>query len=202
MRAPRSDKQLAAASRRGDLLVGSRNVHLAFSTSWQHAKACPPLAGRICDLSLRLAVSRLEGGVSGPASVSLSHLLTASRYVERNAARAGLEGPRGRAEDWRWSSLWRWRFGDAEATEMLSPWPVPASRVRDPDRSNRARQWLPTVNTPMNERELEALRTEAQRGRPCGSTAWVERMTCPRGLGAFRSRRSRGGTGTRTTYLH
>lgn len=32
------------------------------------------------------------------------HLLTVCRYVERNALRAGLVR---RAEDWRWSSLWR-----------------------------------------------------------------------------------------------
>jgi putative transposase len=35
-----------------------------------------------------------------------SHFLTVCRYVERNALRAELVG---RAEDWRWGSLWRWR---------------------------------------------------------------------------------------------
>ena len=35
------------------------------------------------------------------------HFLTVCRYVERNACRANLVA---RAEDWRWGSLWRWRF--------------------------------------------------------------------------------------------
>src|SRR5262249_54296233 len=38
------------------------------------------------------------------------HFLTVARYVERNAARSGLVT---RAEDWRWSSLWRRRHDDA-----------------------------------------------------------------------------------------
>jgi putative transposase len=33
------------------------------------------------------------------------HFLTVARYVERNALRGGLVR---RAEQWRWSSLWRW----------------------------------------------------------------------------------------------
>ena len=39
------------------------------------------------------------------------YLWTVCRYVERNALRAGLCE---RAEEWRWSSLWRREFGDAE----------------------------------------------------------------------------------------
>ncbi|HOW72629.1 MAG TPA: transposase, partial [Phycisphaerae bacterium] len=36
------------------------------------------------------------------------HFLIVCRYVEANAFRAGLVG---RAEDWRWCSLWAWRMG-------------------------------------------------------------------------------------------
>ncbi|MBU6481600.1 MAG: hypothetical protein KGS09_13765 [Nitrospirae bacterium] len=39
------------------------------------------------------------------------HLLTVCRYVERNAVRAGLVE---RGEVWRWSSLWRTTYGDAQ----------------------------------------------------------------------------------------
>jgi putative transposase len=47
------------------------------------------------------------------------HLLTACRYVERNALRAGLVS---HAEAWRWSSLWR-RMQHCD-DQLLSPWPV------------------------------------------------------------------------------
>ncbi|MCE5267945.1 MAG: hypothetical protein LLG00_08670 [Planctomycetaceae bacterium] len=87
------------------------------------------------------------------------HLLAVLRYVERNALRAGLVE---RAEDWRWSSLWRWRH--PEVTEDVPPltnWPV-----------ERPRQWLQRVNRPQSEAELDALHTSVQRGRPFGSAVW------------------------------
>src|SRR5438876_1781806 len=46
------------------------------------------------------------------------HLYAVLRYVERNALRAGLVE---RAEDWRWGSLWRRRYGEVD---LLHPWPV------------------------------------------------------------------------------
>src|SRR5665213_2164374 len=55
-----------------------------------------------------------------------SHFLTVARYVERNALRANLVG---RAQDWRWSSLWRrvGPGGDASGVPLpLTPWPVGA----------------------------------------------------------------------------
>jgi len=105
-----------------------------------------------------------------------AHLLSVCRYVERNAARAGLFGSGGRAEDWRWSSLWRWRYGDAEAKAMLSPWPISASGVDDPARFNRPRQWLRTVNTPISEAELKALRLAARRGGGRFTASLIERL--------------------------
>ena len=57
------------------------------------------------------------------------HLLTVLCYVERNALRAGLVE---RAEDWRWSSLWRWRHPEVtDDVPLLTPWPI-----------ERPRQWL------------------------------------------------------------
>ena len=69
-----------------------------------------------------------------------AHFPTVCRYVERNAGRAGLVE---RAEDWPWSSLWRWRnpaeaaardAGDPDSPTprppapplTISPWPLPA----------------------------------------------------------------------------
>ncbi len=105
-----------------------------------------------------------------------AHFLAVCRYVERNAVQARLVE---RAEDWRWSSLWRWKFGDDDARSILSPWPLGDSRG---DRFNRPRQWLRTVNTPMSDAKLEGLRTSTERGRPYGSPRWVDRMVARHGL--------------------
>ena len=87
------------------------------------------------------------------------HLLTVLAYVERNALCAGLVQ---RAEDWRWSSMWRWQHADVtEDVPPLTNWPV-----------DRPRHWLLQVNRPQAEQELESLQTAVQRGRPFGSEIW------------------------------
>ena len=96
------------------------------------------------------------------------HLLTVCRYVERNALRARLVE---RAEGWRWSSLWRRQFGDAEARALLSDWPLP-----------RPRDWAARVNRPERKEELEALRGSVNKGRPFGSDEWVARTVKRLGL--------------------
>jgi len=104
------------------------------------------------------------------------HLLTLCRYVERNAARAELVV---RAEDWRWSSLWRSRQAQPSRVEesplplVLSDWPIPGGRPK---------QWLRTVNTPLTLAELEALRSSIRRARPYGSPAWQARQVSRFGL--------------------
>ncbi len=90
------------------------------------------------------------------------HFLTVARYVERNALRAKLVK---RAEQWQWSSLWRWAQGDPKLLAFLSDWPV-----------KRPRQWVGWVNRPETASELEDLRCSAQRGRPFGSEGWVVRI--------------------------
>jgi putative transposase len=97
-----------------------------------------------------------------------THFLTVVRYVERNALRAGLVG---RAEEWRWSSLWRREQGNRRARAFLSEWPV-----------NRPRNWIAWVNQPETEAELEVLRRSVQRGRPFGGETWVHRMAKRLGL--------------------
>ena len=97
-----------------------------------------------------------------------AHFLTVVRYVERNALRAGLVD---RAEEWRWSSLWRRERGDKKARAFLSEWPM-----------NRPRNWVAWVNQPETEAELEVLRRSVQRGRPFGGETWVARMAKRLGL--------------------
>ncbi len=113
------------------------------------------------------------------------HFRTVCRYVERNAARASLVQ---RAEQWRWSSLWRWVRGvhglaDGDGPPLvLSPWPTPSGTATATDGSGRPRRWLRTVNMPLAAAELEALRIAAYRCRPFGGPASVERMIRTHGL--------------------
>ena len=51
------------------------------------------------------------------------HFLVVGRYVERNPLRAGLVK---RAENWKWSSLWRRERGSPSERGLLSEWPVQA----------------------------------------------------------------------------
>ena len=106
------------------------------------------------------------------------YLTSVCRYVERNALRANLVK---KAEDWRWSSLWRWHSGTAEQKRLLSRWPVPGGR--------RPPKWLERVNRPHGEAELEALRRAVNRGQPYGSESWTRRMSDQFGLeSTFRPR--------------
>ena len=96
------------------------------------------------------------------------HLLSVCRYVERNALRAALCQ---RAEQWRWSSVWRRQCGDAECQAVLSEWPIGVPN-----------DWLRRLNRTQSQRELEALRRCANRGQPYGSDRWVDRITKRFGL--------------------
>ena len=96
------------------------------------------------------------------------YFLTVCRYAERNPLRANLVS---QPDEWRWSSLWRWKHGDAEARKLLSEWPV-----------RRPRKWLDWVAQPQTEAELQALRQCLNRGRPFGSDAWVQHTSQRLGL--------------------
>jgi putative transposase len=96
------------------------------------------------------------------------HFYTLVRYVERNALRARLAA---RAEEWRWSSLWRREFGTAEDRSLLYAWPLPVPR-----------DWLRHVNQPQSEAELKAVRSAIQRGAPFGSSQWQVRTARRLGL--------------------
>jgi putative transposase len=96
------------------------------------------------------------------------HFYTVLRYVERNALRAGLVD---RAEDWRWSSLWRRVSGGPEARALLHRWPLP-----EPS------QWLRLVNRPQSEADVKAVRHSVRRSTPFGSSEWQVRTARRLGL--------------------
>jgi putative transposase len=104
------------------------------------------------------------------------HLYCLLGYVERNAKRANLVK---RAEEWRWSSLWRRVHGEATDRELLHRWPVPEPR-----------DWVRHVNRTQSEAELKAVRNAIRRGAPLGSDAWQARTA--RKLGLEWTLRSRG----------
>lgn len=96
------------------------------------------------------------------------YLLTVCNYVESNALRAKLTR---KAEDWRWSSLWRRKFGSAKHKELLSLWPIdiPAD-------------YLKLVNRPQDKKELELIRESVNKNRPFGDESWLEKIVRNFGL--------------------
>ena len=96
------------------------------------------------------------------------HCYAVARYVERNALRANLTG---RAEQWRWGSLYRWLRATAEDKELLSAWPV-----------SRKANWVDYVNASQTEAELQAVRRSIQRGSPFGDESWSDRTVSRLGL--------------------
>lgn len=90
------------------------------------------------------------------------HFLTLVRYVERNAYRAKLVG---KAEQWKWSSLWRREYGTTEQKHLLSEWPVEM-----PD------NYIAWLNEPQNENEEGLIEKSIERGRPLGREVWVKQI--------------------------
>lgn len=103
------------------------------------------------------------------------HFLQLVRYVERNAKRAGLVQ---RAEDWRWSSLYKRMPGIPDEGQLQSTWPVAA-----------ATNYLTWVNEPQPKEEIERIRFHVQRGRPLGKETWMHSVAEKLGLqSTFRNR--------------
>ena len=94
------------------------------------------------------------------------HFLTLCRYVEANPRRAKLVE---RADDWRWSGLWRRANRGPGLT--LCAWPV-----------RRPTDWITRVNTPLASTALKELRECVERGRPCGPAIWVRSTATRLGL--------------------
>ena len=88
-----------------------------------------------------------------------SYFLQLCRYIENNALRATLTQ---KAEDWRWSSLWRREHGNDRQKELLSPWPVEIPH-----------DYLKQVNETLPEEELERVRTSIRKGCPYGNDGWM-----------------------------
>jgi putative transposase len=103
------------------------------------------------------------------------HFLRVCRYVEANAARAGIVPS---AQDWPFGSL-ATRARKLEKPFELADWPVA-----------RPARWAALLSEPMARDDLESLRKCLAKGRPFGDDDWVERTA--RRLGLESTLRDRG----------
>lgn len=83
-------------------------------------------------------------------------------YVEQNPLRAKIVK---RAEDWRWSSLWRREKGSDKEKQMLSQLPIVLPQ-----------NYLQVVNTLIKAEVLEPIRLSVNKGAPFGSDTWTKKM--------------------------
>lgn len=91
-----------------------------------------------------------------------NHFLTLVRYVERNAKQANLVK---RAENWRWSSVWRRERGEARQQKILSQWSV-----------DMPPRYLAYLNRPQSAKEEQALERSIKKGQPFGKDSWIKRI--------------------------
>jgi len=90
------------------------------------------------------------------------HLLTVLRYVERNAKKANLVK---KAENWRWSSVWRREYGTQKQKQLLANWPIPTPQ-----------NYLETLNQPLTKNEEQALTRSEEKNVPFGRDPWVNKV--------------------------
>ena len=101
------------------------------------------------------------------------HLLQLFKYIERNSLRAKLVE---KAQDWKWSSLWRREYGDDKQKELLDEWPI-----------DMPTDYIDLVNIQEGEKEkkeLESLRYSVNKGKPYGSESWMNRTVDRFNLGS------------------
>jgi putative transposase len=90
------------------------------------------------------------------------HLHDVIRYVEQNPLRAKLSD---RAEEWMWSSLFRRQRGGKEDNELLAVLPTALPT-----------NYLSSVNTILNEGQLDRIRYSLTKGAPYGDDVWTADM--------------------------
>lgn len=81
-----------------------------------------------------------------------AYFLQLCRYIESNALRAGLVE---KAEDWKWSSLWRRMYGTEHEKTLLDPWPIEPGE-----------DYLKIVNQRIPEGRLKSIRLSILKNTP------------------------------------
>ena len=88
-----------------------------------------------------------------------NHFISLVKYVEQNALKAKLVK---KAEDWRWSSIWRVENGTKKQRELLSPWPV-----------SKPKDYLSWLNTILPLEKEEIIERSIIKSNPFGEDYWV-----------------------------
>ena len=91
-----------------------------------------------------------------------NHFIALVRYVERNAKKANLVK---KAENWKWSSVWRRENGTAKQKKILSEWPV-----------SKPKDYLEWLNKSQTENEEKTIEKSIIKGNPFGGDGWVEKI--------------------------
>ena len=89
-----------------------------------------------------------------------------ARYVEANPVAAHIVR---RAEDYKWSSAWRW--ASRPGRPALHPEPIVHSR-----------EWLEFVNEPLGVDIVASIEHAVRKGLPIGDEEWVRRVVADHGL--------------------
>lgn len=105
------------------------------------------------------------------------YFIQVAKYIERNALRASLVK---KAEDWRWSSIWRRVNGKKEDKDLLSEWPIPPER-----------NYLTHLNQIQDKAIEEAIVHSIEKGSPYGETSWMIKIAQKLGLGSTLKPRGR-----------
>ena len=100
---------------------------------------------------------------------SNEYATTLIRYVEQNPLRAKLVT---RAEDWKWSSLWRRGWGSQKQKQLLATLPFELPQ-----------NYLVSVNTILTHEKLNTIRYAVNKGKPYGSDGWIDTMVDTYDLG-------------------
>ena len=98
------------------------------------------------------------------------HLIDLIRYVEQNPLRAKLTA---RAQDWKWSSLWRREQGTVKQQRLLTKLPtlLPSN-------------YLESVNQILDKEKLGVIRNSVNKGAPFGSSKWTDYMVDTYNMGS------------------
>jgi len=97
-----------------------------------------------------------------------NHFITLVQYVERNALKAKLVD---KAENWKWSSVWRRENGNLEQKKILSNWPVAIPE-----------DYLLCLNQLQLDSEEERIENSMIKSNPFGDSYWVDNTVKQFGL--------------------
>ena len=91
-----------------------------------------------------------------------TYFLALVLYVERNAKKANLVQ---KAEDWKWGSVWRVKYGTLKQKQMIDNWPV-----------FRPKHYFALLNERQKEKEEKAIEVSMQKGSPLGEDKWTSQI--------------------------